>query len=266
MAETLSTAMIYTLMGLIVLTGSINTITNKLMQKTVSLDILYEHHQKFITFCMFLGETVCLLIYYMFIHKEEEKRDSLLIVNRDSGSRNLSAQSEERESTKVEGLIDTNEEPKFYYFLFPAMCDLFGSTLMSIGLTYLASSVYQMFRGMLIFFTAIAGRCFLGHKTYSHRILGIVLVIGGLAIVGLNSVLSKNSASSSPVAGIILVLLAQVFSAGMFIVEEKLLKQYKVHALKAVGDIKFENKNGKHQSRSADRDGAIGSGLAEWRR
>ena len=63
--KTLTQCQIYLFMLLLLTTGSINTIANKLQQNTVSLDIKYAGHQKFITFCMFNGELLCLLFYWI---------------------------------------------------------------------------------------------------------------------------------------------------------------------------------------------------------
>ena len=61
----LSDVQIYLFMLLLLITGSINTIANKLQQNTKSLGIKYQGHQKFITFCMFNGELLCLLFYWI---------------------------------------------------------------------------------------------------------------------------------------------------------------------------------------------------------
>ena len=53
----------YSFMGLMLLTGTINTIANKLQQSCEYEGVYYRVHQKFITFCMFLGMTVCLIVY-----------------------------------------------------------------------------------------------------------------------------------------------------------------------------------------------------------
>ena len=47
----LTNIQIYLFMLLLLITGSINTIANKLQQNTESLGIKYKGHQKFITFC-----------------------------------------------------------------------------------------------------------------------------------------------------------------------------------------------------------------------
>ena len=57
----LTDCQIYLFMLLLLITGSINTIANKLQQNTESLGVKYKGHQKFITFCMFNGEFTFLL-------------------------------------------------------------------------------------------------------------------------------------------------------------------------------------------------------------
>ena len=211
---------IYLFMLFMLLSGSINTIANKLQQNTTPLGISYSHHQKFITFCMFHGEVVCLIIYY-FIHgrKKEEKK----IKQDDSNDIEIKT-------------IKKTPQPKFYYFLFPAFFDFLASTSTSISLTYLAPSIYQMFRGAIIIFTCLGSIIFLKSKYYRHHVLGIIIVIIGLLIVGLNAIFNNTGNSSEhPLAGIILVVTGQIFAASMFITEEKLLKKFNCHPLKVVG-------------------------------
>ncbi len=54
-AKGLSQSMIYTYMLLMIVTGSINTIANKMQNISEALGKPYQHVW-FITFCMFLGE------------------------------------------------------------------------------------------------------------------------------------------------------------------------------------------------------------------
>ena len=210
---------IYLFMLFMLLTGSINTIANKLQQNTNPLGISYSHHQKFITFCMFHGEVVCLIIYYFIKGRKEEEYKKL-------------SDSNEIEKIKIKKI----PQPKFYYFLFPAFFDVLASTSTSISLTYLAPSIYQMFRGAIIIFTCLGSIIFLKSKYYRHHVLGIIIVIIGLIIVGLNAIFNDNgNTSEHPIAGIILVTTGQIFAASMFITEEKLLKKFNCHPLKVVG-------------------------------
>ena len=212
--KTLTNCQIYFFMLLLLTTGSINTIANKLQQSTEALKIKYKGHQKFITFCMFNGELLCLLFYWL-----KEGRF--------------------KKNVKSEKLIQSEKEkkqPKIWYFLFPALFDIMGTTISSISLTFLPSSIYQMFRGAIIIFTCSGSMLFLKSKFYRHHFLGIFIVVIGLCIVGLNAILNGNNATGeNPAFGIFLAILSQVFSSLLLITEEKLLKGYETPPLKAVG-------------------------------
>jgi drug/metabolite transporter (DMT)-like permease len=220
--KTLTNCQIYLFMLLLLITGSINTSANKLQQNTVALKIKYAGHQKFITFCMFNGELLCLLLYWIkegrFANKKEEGKSEALIT--DSGN---------NETKKP-------KKPKIWYFLFPAIFDILGSTISSISLSFLPSSIYQMFRGAVIIFTCSSSIIFLKNKYYRHHFFGIFVVVIGLVIVGLNAVLyGKSNASENPGFGIFLCVLSQAFSSMLMVTEEKLLKGYETPPLKAVG-------------------------------
>ena len=131
---------------------------------------------------------------------------------------------------------NSKKEPKIWYFLFPALFDILGSSISSISLTFLPTSIYQMFRGAIIIFTCTASIIFLKNKYYRHHFLGIIIVIIGLCIVGINASLNDDDTEEgNTLFGIFLVVLSQIFSCFLFITEEKLLKGYETPPLKAVG-------------------------------
>jgi drug/metabolite transporter (DMT)-like permease len=218
----LSSTVVYTFMGLMIVTGSINTIANKLQNNSESLGKPYQHVW-FITFCMFLGETTCMLWYAVWRWRQPKDENGELI---------------------EEGNKDIKEASPFMLAI-PALCDFFGSTIMTFGLTMMAGSVYQMFRGSLIFFTALLSVIFLKNKLYRHNYLALVIVITGLLLVGLASKIfppdvdpdcgDGDGGTKDSFWGIILVVIAQVFSATQMIIEEKFMKGYHCHPLKAVG-------------------------------
>lgn len=227
--KTLSNVTVYIFMGLMVLTGSINTIANKLQNLSSGLGKPYSHTW-FITFCMFFGEIFCIIAYM--IQSRNEVNDTPLV---------------DDENNK-KGAEDDLPEATPFKLIVPALCDFFGSTIMTFGLTLMAGSVYQMFRGSLILFTALFSVIFLKNKLYRHHYLALVFVITGLLMVGLASILIKpevpeecrdpsgdSTGEQTSVWGIILVIIAQLFSATQFIVEEKFMKNYKCAPLKAVG-------------------------------
>ena len=63
------------------------------------------------------------------------------------------------------------------------------------------------------------------------------MIVAGVAEVGWVAIAIEgdSSGSSSPVLGIILLLVSQLFTGTMFIVEEKLLSQYYLDPFKVVG-------------------------------
>ena len=65
-------------MGIMLITGSINTIANKLQQSTESLGIPYETHQKFVTFCMF-WERPSVLLFIIFKNAEKRRNPLYLL-------------------------------------------------------------------------------------------------------------------------------------------------------------------------------------------
>jgi drug/metabolite transporter (DMT)-like permease len=219
----ISSSLVLILMGGMIVTGSINTVANKLQNNSKSLDLPYQHAW-FITFCMFLGEILCIFMYL--IKKLTVGKDEIL------------------EENMITESGEVLKETSPFLLAIPALCDFFGSTLMTFGLTMMAPSVYQMFRGSLIFFTALFSVIFLKNKLYRHNYLAMVIVISGLIMVGLASQVfpapipdgrPKGSETKNSFWGIILVVIAQVFSATQFIVEEKFMKGYHCDPLKAVG-------------------------------
>lgn len=248
MAKELSTCKVYLLMLVMLITGSINTIANKLQQTTVTFGIEYSRHQKFITTCMFTGEVLCLLFYYIIECRKKNQKRSISegpLIGEDEGkSIRMTRDSKMKETLSFDSNMEIKEEPeeqekkqpKFWFFAFPALCDLFASSMSTIGLTFVCSSIYQMFRGAVIIFTCIFSTIFIKKKYYRHHFLGIAIVIVGLIVVGINAIfIQKVNMGEKPVVGMFLVLGSQIFSATLFVIEEKLLAVYNTPALKQVG-------------------------------
>lgn len=116
---------------------------------------------------------------------------------------------------------------------------------MNVGLILTTASVYQMLRGAVVIFTGLFSYFFLNRRLRVFEWWSLIMVVVGVAIVGLSSVLfpqKKPDASLqddefdvASLLGVGLVLGAQIFTATMFVVEEKILSRYKVTPLKAVG-------------------------------
>ena len=65
-AKPFNQCLLLILIGLMILTGSVNTIFNKILQKLYGKDIIFEQHHWIITFGMFLGELVSIFFLYLY--------------------------------------------------------------------------------------------------------------------------------------------------------------------------------------------------------
>jgi drug/metabolite transporter (DMT)-like permease len=224
---------VYLMILLMITTGSINTIANKLQNLSTSLDRRYQHNW-FITFCMFLGECLCLIAYYIMLYVEKNKKtqDEELLVNHKNIDKSARTENTDSDSQVNQTAL---KEPSPFSLMLPALCDFFGSSIMTIGLGLIASSVYQMLRGSLIIFTTIFSIIFLKSKFHRHNYLGITVVVSGLTLVGIASLGGSSDDSNNAVVGFTLVIFAQLFTATQFIIEENFMKKYTCHPLKAVG-------------------------------
>lgn len=134
--------------------------------------------------------------------------------------------------------------PLFLFWL-PAICDIFGATLMNVGLLYTPVSIFQMTRGALVFFVGIFSVVFLRRRLYLYQWISLALVIFGVTIVGLSGRLvelqmSKETSHGTAetvnvLIGVFFIMCAQIFTAVQFIVEEKIMTRYNVEPLLAVG-------------------------------
>lgn len=209
-----------------VVTGSFNTLSNKLADITCAkgtTDTPYDkdnnechdgthmfNHPFVQSGAMFVGELLCLVAFFVIGQINRHK-----------------------------GVPSQKADEKFnpWTMLIPACLDCAGTSLMYVGLTMTYPSVFQMLRGSVVIFTGIMSVVFLGRKLFAFHMVGMLLVLIGLLLVGASSVLDSGSSSSAsnPLLGDALVVAAQVVAATQMVVEEKLLDQYDVPALQAVG-------------------------------
>ncbi|KAJ1748419.1 hypothetical protein LPJ79_004545 [Coemansia sp. RSA 1821] len=132
------------------------------------------------------------------------------------------------------------------YMWLPAVCDLLGTTLMNVGLFFTSASVYQMLRGAVVVFSGLFSVVFLGHRLERFQVISLGMVVLGVTIVGLSNVISPPAGAHSAAAaadhsvlkaavGVALVLGAQLFTASQFVIEEKIIRRYRLTPLRAVG-------------------------------
>ncbi|VVD05976.1 solute carrier family 35 member F6 [Leptidea sinapis] len=202
---------------MMVVTGSINTLSTNWADKTVSVgsdgqEHLFDH--PFLqAAAMFLGEILCLVAFKLVQFK-----------TRNSGGHSL-----------TEGSQDFNP-----LILLPAaMFDLIGTSVMYVGLTLTYVSSFQMFRGSIIVFVAVLSTVFLDRHIRNGEWMGIVNVIFGLIIVGATDAIYQNPGESkgrnSLITGDLLIVAAQVISACQMVYEERYVAGLNIPSLQAVG-------------------------------
>jgi len=119
----------------------------------------------------------------------------------------------------------------------PAFFDFFGSSLMFVALTMTPASVYQMMRGFINVVTPFLSIIFLKRKQYIHHWFGVVFIVVGVCGVGAVAMAypTEDNSHGSVGLGILLVIIAQFFTGGLFVVEEYFLGDYYLDPMKVVG-------------------------------
>lgn len=153
----------------------------------------------------------------------------------------------------------------------PACCDIIGTTFMNAGLLFVAASIYQMTRGALVLFVGLFSVLFLKRRLALYQWSALFVVVLGVAVVGLAGAIEPNpqhqpgdpdpnpasrlrslallartvyvhvkrTAVSDDalltVAGVLMIALAQIFTATQFVLEEYILEHYELEPLKVVG-------------------------------
>lgn len=100
-----------------------------------------------------------------------------------------------------------------FILLVPALCDMFATSIMYIGLNMTYASSFQMLRGSVIVFTGMLSIEFLNRKLGIREWIGIGFVIVGLAFVGVSDILTMEDSdisANSIITGDLLIIFAQV--------------------------------------------------------
>lgn len=234
MAVEIENYKLYTIMIMMLIFGTCNTLVMKWQDEIevgpvdpITKKAPVFTHPYFQCANMFIGEFMCLFVFLgrKYICPPKENKDGDIPT---SPGTKLAAQHQLR--TTINPL----------YLAIPASCDICGSTLMFVALTQCAASVYQMMRGIIVLITAILSILFLGKKQYCHHWSSLVTIVTGVAIVGVVGVaMSKDDTNSNntptSVLGVVLLLIAQLFTGFQFIAEEKILSGYYLDPLLVVG-------------------------------
>jgi hypothetical protein len=199
---------------------------------------------------MFLGEALCLLIYFVkeFVRRRREAaandyhtlsggghgRD---VSPRLSAVNQLTATSSFTSPEPVSSVGGAAVAAKPPVWVYAILCcfDLGATSVGGVGLVWVDASTNQMLRGSMVVFCAIFSVLMLKRKLSNPQWGSIGLVCVGLGLVGLSGMLKKkyspdasgdstNVSSGQLLIGILLVLLASALNAVQNVFEEKLLK------------------------------------------
>ncbi|KAJ6153181.1 hypothetical protein N7497_007500 [Penicillium chrysogenum] len=259
-------ALIPLLVTMMLVTGVCNTILNKYqdMQCVRNCDSPDPNQRKLFeqpviqTAVMFIGEMGCWLVvglnfvYRQYIAPRLSSDPSPLLTGGYHPINGYDEGIDNEDDHTVDGL-DT-----------PSSCDIAGTTLMNVGLLFVAASIYQMTRGALVLFVGLFSVLFLRRRLHLYQWSALFIVVLGVAIVGLSGALFSGdsghdinqNASVTDVAsraliqardvartpeavqtiiGVLLIAAAQIFTATQFVLEEWILEHYAMEPIHVVG-------------------------------
>lgn len=238
------------------ITGTANTILNKFQDRQCvgncdDPDFTKRHHFEqplWQTLNMFIGEFSCIIVY-LYTRYFSQTTTPLF----DSSRNNSSGETflDEGEiprfnSEDTDNPIFLNHAPptevlagkKMLLMWIPCFFDICGTTLMNVGLIYTSASVYQMLRGSIVLFVGLFSVFFLRRKLFLYQWVALFSIVSGVAIVGASSIFRSTPqvptnpevnalfGISESLLGVLMVLIAQMFSASQFVAEEKILSRY----------------------------------------
>ena len=274
-------AVIPLLVGMMLLTGVCNTLLTKYqdMQCVRDCDDPDRTNQKMFeqpviqTVQMFIGEMGCWTVVFCFfvyrkyfVRSEDHPLLYQPVDTEDDEESDRTRLTTQNASPAMKPLVPNADDRtpltgwKIILLALPACCDITGTTLMNVGLLFVAASIYQMTRGALVLFVGIFSVLFLKRKLFFYHWLSLVIVVLGVGLVGLAGAIfsgDKNKDTlpgSDPellsgrstgtrdidpsvvntIFGIFLIAFAQVFTATQFCVEEWILENYALEPLKVV--------------------------------
>jgi drug/metabolite transporter (DMT)-like permease len=121
--------------------------------------------------------------------------------------------------------------------IIPAMLDLLQSMICFVGFLFVASSIYQMTRGSVIFFSAFLSKVLLKKRLQPTHYVSIAIVVCSITLVGIAAVEmdTTQTDNSHQLIGILLTVLAQLVTALQIVVEEEFLTKRNVRPCLLIG-------------------------------
>ncbi|KAJ5085734.1 hypothetical protein N7532_010505 [Penicillium argentinense] len=272
-------AIIPFLVTMMLVTGVCNTILNKYQDMQCVRDCESDDPKLFEqpviqTAQMFIGEMGCWLVlglsivYKNFIAPRISRDHSPLLAGGYRPVHDEDGGFDDNEDQTIDGPadqrhvkpVDENDGRiplrgwRVFLLAAPSCCDLTGTTLMNVGLLFVAASIYQMTRGALVLFVGLFSVIFLRRKLYLYQWSALFVVVLGVALVGLAGALFSGDSGHditqddgvSPkttgtpeavqtIVGVLLIAAAQIFTASQFVLEEWILENYAMDPMQVVG-------------------------------
>ncbi|KAI8941079.1 hypothetical protein NX059_002319 [Plenodomus lindquistii] len=258
------------LVAMMLLTGVCNTLLTKYqdMQCVKNCDAPSSKYRENFeqpvlqTLQMFVGEMGCWLVIGIFslYQRYTSRRAGYEAIpnNEDAGSDTADIVNPLRPAhPDDEGRIPLTGRTVFLLAL-PACCDIAGTTLMNVGLLFVAASIYQMTRGALVLFVGLFSVWFLKRHLGAYKWFSLFVVVTGVAIVGLAGAITRDdkatpghqslhdttagpvetkvaSQAVMTIIGVLLIAGAQIFTATQFVLEERIMEKYAMEPIKVVG-------------------------------
>ncbi|KAL0242451.1 hypothetical protein GEMRC1_005014 [Eukaryota sp. GEM-RC1] len=131
-----------------------------------------------------------------------------------------------KSSDEDSSLLIKPTHSRFWFFI-PTLFDLAATATSSIALSQstVPSSLYQLLGASLLIFTTINARIFLKRKQNTHQWIGVLLLCVSIVLVACSATLEEAGQEAEVLTGIVLLICAQLFWSGQFVVEELLLQQ-----------------------------------------
>ncbi|KAH9828189.1 Nucleotide-sugar transporter [Teratosphaeria destructans] len=303
-------ALVPILVGMMLLTGCCNTLLTKFQDMQCVADCDSAEPKRFEqpvlqTLQMFIGESGCwLVVFFSWLFKRVGKPSATTPAqdilyepvggrDEDDGHREVEEEVEGGMSTSqtladptnilAKPFVDAEDEHqdrkpltgwKITLLALPSICDICGTTLMNVGLLFVAASIYQMTRGALVLFVGLFSVIFLKRHLNGWKWGSLFIVVAGVALVGLAGALERKHGKSpadlpgdtmpppadeeqlllyslrvardtistfeahsaaETVLGVFMIAGAQIFTASQFVLEESIMEKYSMDPIQVVG-------------------------------
>lgn len=167
---------------------------------------------------MFVGEFCCLFAFLYVRSKTRKQYGSEL-------------SPEEKKAVESGHSLDYNH----LWLSIPAYFDVLSTTLMYIGLTMVAASVFQIISCTILIWCGLFSYIYLGRRYKLEQYVGLFLLFFGVIIVAIATTSNSDKSSSSSLLGIILEIISMIFAGLLMVSEEKVLSKFHAHPLQLVG-------------------------------